>query len=88
MKEHEGKLDAGSKSALESSIAKVNEAAKGEDVAAIESAIGQLEQAAQALYKHMAEAQGAGGEADAGAQSAKSAGGDEDVIDAEFEKSE
>ncbi len=91
MKEHEDKLDAGSKSALESSIAKVNEAAKGEDVAAIESAIGQLEQAAQALYKHMSEASqgaGAGGEAEAGAQSAKSAGGDEDVIDAEFEKSE
>ncbi len=87
MKEHEAKLDAGSKSALESSIAKVNEAAKGEDVAAIESAIGQLEQAAQALYKHMQEAaQGAG--ADAGAQSAKSAGKDEDVIDAEYEKSE
>ena len=88
MKEHADKLDAGSKSALESSIAKVNEAAKGEDVAAIESAISQLEQAAQALYKHMAEAsQGAGG-AEAGAESAGKTESDEDVIDAEFEKSE
>jgi molecular chaperone DnaK len=87
MKEHADKLDSGSKSALESSIAKVNEAAKGEDVAAIESAISQLEQAASALYKHMQEGQQTAG-AGATAQSAAKSSGDDDVIDAEYEKSE
>jgi len=93
LKEHEDKLDEGSKTALESSIKKVNEAAEGEDVQAIESAISELEQAAQALYQHMAQAgeAGAAGGAEAGTQSAGTAAGsgsDDDVIDAEYEKSE
>ena len=92
IKEHADKLDDASKSAIESSIAKVNEAAKGEDVAAINSAIEELNQATHALSKHMYEA---------AAQAAPQAGGDaapqgtpadgsadEDVIDAEFEKKE
>ncbi len=87
MKEHADKLDAGSKSALESSIAKVNEAAKGENAAAIDGAIGELEQAASALYKHMQEAGQAPG-ADAGPEARKQPPADDDVIDAEFEKSE
>lgn len=90
LKEHEDKLDEGSKTALKSSIEKVNEAAKGEDVAAIESAIGELEQAAQALYQHMAQAaEGDGASPEPNAQSAgEASGSDDDVIDAEYEKSD
>ena len=87
LKEHADKLDAGSKSAIEAAVAKVKEAANGEDVDAIESAIKDLETAAHALSKHMYEqaaqagAAGPGGAAPGGA----TPGGD-DVIDAEFEK--
>ena len=89
MKEHTDKLDAGSKSALEASIAKVNEVAKGEDVAAIESAIGELEQAAHALSQHMYEGQPtAGAGPETAGQTAGKGGPDDDVIEAEFEKSE
>ncbi|MEX0717588.1 MAG: molecular chaperone DnaK [Planctomycetaceae bacterium] len=91
LKEHADKLDAGSKSAIEASITKVNDAEKGEDVAAIDSAIGELEQAAHALSKHMYEsaAQAGGGAQPGDGQAAGSgAGQEEDVIDAEFEKKE
>lgn len=91
VKEHGDKLDDASKSAIETSIKKVNDAAAGEDVAAIESAISELEQAAHALAQHVyQDAQAAGGAE--GQPTAESAGEtpkeDEDVIDAEFEKSE
>ena len=88
------KLDAGSRSAIESAIKRVNDAMTGEDVTAIESATSDLEQAAHALSKHMYESAGAGG-AGAGAAGAPPSGdghgggakpGEEDVIDAEFEK--
>jgi molecular chaperone DnaK len=91
LKEHGDKLDAGSKSAVESSIARVKEVEKGDDAAAIESAVSNLEQAAHALAQHMQSAatdgQPAGGPQPAGA-GAKTGGQDDDVIDAEFEKSE
>jgi molecular chaperone DnaK len=92
MREHADKLDAGSKSAVESAIKRVNDVMGGEDVAAIESATSDLEQAAHALSKHMYESAGAGA---AGAAGAEPSGdghgggakpGEEDVIDAEFEK--
>jgi molecular chaperone DnaK len=88
MKEHADKLDAGSKSAVESASAKVQEALKGDDVAAINSAAENLEQATHALSKHMYESQqAAGGAASGGApENGQAAGGDENVIDAEFEK--
>ena len=95
MKEHADKLDAGSKSAIESSIERVNKAAAGEDTAAIESAVKDLEQAAHALSKHMYEAAakaGGGGGAGGGQQpagnghSADNSGAGDNVIDAEFEK--
>jgi len=90
MKEHADKLDAGSKSAVESASAKVNEALKGDDVAAINSAAENLEQATHALSKHMYESAQAGGGAPEGgaAGNGQPAGGDENVIDAEFEKKE
>ncbi|MFQ5735088.1 MAG: molecular chaperone DnaK, partial [Planctomycetaceae bacterium] len=87
VKEHEDKLDGGSKSAIETSISKVNEAAKGEDAAAIESAIGELEQAAHALAQHMYQDAGAQPSTDGQPSEAKP-DEDESVIDAEFEKAE
>ncbi len=88
MKEHAEKLDAGSKSAVESASAKVQEALKGDDVAAINSAAENLEQATHALSKHMYESAQATGGPGAGEASpdGQAAGGDENVIDAEFEK--
>ncbi len=90
VKEHAEKLDDAPKSAIEASVEKVNEAAKGEDVAAIETAIGELEQAAHALAEHVykdAEAAAAADASPEGAAESSEAGGEE-VIDAEFEKAE
>jgi molecular chaperone DnaK len=87
MKEHAEKLDAGSKSAIEAAMEKVKEAEKGSDVAAIKSAVENLEQAMHALSKHMYEAAqqaSTAGAAPGGDGGAKPA--DENVIDAEFEK--
>lgn len=83
LKENADKLDDSSKQAIESSIEKVQEVAKGDDAAAINSALEELSQATQALYEHMAAAAQAGGET-AGATAGS--GADDDVIDAEFEK--
>jgi molecular chaperone DnaK len=82
------------KQAIEAAIAKVREAAKGEDVDQIKAAIGELEAAShamsEALYKATAGAaagaqpDGANGAAgDGGGASGQSA--DDDAIDAEFE---
>jgi molecular chaperone DnaK len=84
IKEHEAKLSAADKAPLEAAIAKARETAKGEDVDAIQSAHGALEQAAQALskvvYEATAQRGGAAPEAAAGAGK-----GPDDTIDAEFE---
>jgi molecular chaperone DnaK len=91
MKEHADKLDAGSKSAIETAVARVKEAEKSNDVAAIKSAVEALEQATHALSKHMYETSqaSAGGTAGAGAggpTAGAAAPADDNVIDAEFEK--
>ncbi len=88
LKEHAEKLDAASKSAIEAAIAKVKEKAEGEDPAAIDSAIEELNQAAHALSKHMYEQAGAGaaGAAQAAGAGQPGGGGDDNIIDAEFEK--
>ena len=90
MTEHADKLDEGSKSAIEAAIAKVKEAEQGDDVAAIKSAVEGLEQATHALSRHMYEAaqRAAGGAAETAGAAAGAAAGDENVIDAEFEKKE
>ena len=93
LKEHADKLDAGSKSAIEAAVAKVKSKADGDDVAAIEQAVSELEQAAHALSKHMYErgAQtppGDPGSAPSGDGAQGSGGPQEEVIDAEFEKKE
>ncbi|MBL8813390.1 MAG: molecular chaperone DnaK [Planctomycetaceae bacterium] len=84
LKEHSDKLDAGSKSAIEASIAKVKAASEGSDAAAIKSACDELMQASHALAQHMY-GDKAGGQPGPEA-GAKSGGSDDNVIDAEFEK--
>ena len=84
LREHGDKLDAASKSAIESSIAKVKSASEGSDTAAIKSAASELAQAAQALAQHMS-ADNSGPQAGP-ASSSGPGGSDDNVIDAEFEK--
>lgn len=90
LKEHEDKLDEGAKNAINGAVEKVKEAEKGDDVAAIKSAIENLEQASHALSKHIYEAANAAAGQDAGSAAGEeaAAGADDEVIDAEFEKKE
>jgi molecular chaperone DnaK len=85
--EHADKLDAASKSAIDAAVAKVKSKADGTDPAAIDQSVDELNQALQALSKHMYERASAGptgGAADRSGQPAP--GAKDDVIDAEFEK--
>ena len=92
-KEHADKLSENDTAPLEQAIEKVREAAKGEDVQAIKSAVEELEQASHALSKTLYESAEAGATAGADAASAGSPGDGEngesgaadDAIDAEFE---
>ena len=86
MTEHAETLDDDSKAAVEAAITKVNEAAGGEDVADIDSAVDELNQAAQALSKHMYDSAAAGNAEGTTGEEAEANGDDGDVIDAEFEK--
>ncbi|HID21959.1 MAG TPA: molecular chaperone DnaK, partial [Planctomycetaceae bacterium] len=92
LKEHADKLDEASKSAIEASIKKVNDAIAKEDTTAINSAIEELTQAAHAFSKHIYEAaaKSAAGAAPGGDGQGNAAKGaaDSEVIDAEFEKKE
>jgi molecular chaperone DnaK len=91
IKQQGDKLKDSDKQALEAAIAKVCEAAKGEDPDRIKAAAGELEAAShamsEALYKSAASGAGAqaapGDGATAGATAGQSA--DDDAIDAEFE---
>ena len=94
MKEHTDKLSDADRKPMESAIEKVRGVAKGDDVAAIKSAIDELEQASHAFSKTLYE-QGtrpAGPAGDDGAAEQPAASGvtaDEDeAIDAEFEVKE
>ena len=87
LKQNGDKLDAASKGAIESSVAKLNEALKTEDADQINSAVAALEQSLHAMAEHLYKDAGAQPGADAAAQAtggSKPAG--DDVIDAEFEK--
>jgi molecular chaperone DnaK len=92
LKEHADKLDDASKSAVESSMEKVKEAVKGDDVERINTALAELTQAAQALSEHINQAaapdaapDGTEDSADDGSDTTEA---NADVIDAEFEKKE
>jgi len=88
LKEHADKLDEASKTAIEAAMQKVRDAEKGDDPAALKSALENLEQATHALSKHIYEAanQGQAGATGAEASSSETKSGDDDVIDAEFEQ--
>ena len=94
MKENKDKLTDADKSAVRAAIDKVNEAKKGDDVAAINQAIEDLEQASQAMAEHLyaanAAAGGAGADGGRRGRRASADGGQggkaDDVIDAEFEE--
>ena len=89
IKENSDKLKDEDKQPLEAAIEKCREAAKGEDLDAIKSAVSELEQASHALSKAMYE--NAGAPAGSDGESAEHAEGEaqssetEDAIDAEFE---
>jgi molecular chaperone DnaK len=65
LEEHKDKLSESDRSAINAAIAKVNEAKKGEDAAALNQAIEELQRASQAMAEHLysagAQAGGAGG---------------------------
>jgi len=91
MKEHDAKLTAADRQAMNSAMEKVREAAKGDNAEAIKSALSQLEAASHAFSKTLYEKATAGAQATAGAganggsASKGAGGGDDDAIDAEFE---
>jgi molecular chaperone DnaK len=88
LKEHGDKLDAASKSAVEAAMETVKAAEKGEDPAAIKSAVENLQQALMAFSKIYEQAAAAGAsQAPDDGQPADVAGQKDDgVIDAEFER--
>ncbi|MBX3450185.1 MAG: molecular chaperone DnaK [Planctomycetaceae bacterium] len=83
LKEHGEKLDAGSKSAIESAMEKVRTAEKGDDPAEINAAVEQLQQAGYAMAQHI---YGDGGGQQVPTDGEAEAPKDDGVIDAEFEK--
>ena len=84
IKEHADKLQESDKAPLEAAIKKAREAADGEDLDAIKSAVQELEQASHALSKVMYEKAGQTA-ADSGPTADVGAGAGDDAIDAEFE---
>jgi len=89
IKEQGDKLSDSDKESLESSIANVREAAKGEDADAIKTAITELEAAShamsEALYKSTVEPQPSDAAPAADGDATETDASDDDAIDAEFE---
>jgi len=85
LKEHGDHLDDAIKERIETALTKVDEAIKGDDKEAIDSAVNELQQAGAELYKAAAEqAQADEGGAEGAERGGESASGDEEVVDAEF----
>jgi len=86
LKEHAAKLSDGDKGPIQAAVEKLKQVASGDDVAAIRTALGELEQASHAMAQHLYKSPQAGGET--AQPSGDGQGGAEkkdDVIDAEFE---
>ncbi len=83
LKEHGGKIDGSQIGPIEEAIKEVESAMKGEDKARIEARTTALEEAAQTLAAAAAAGSSAGA-AGPEAGSASAAGGNDDVVDAEF----
>ncbi|MCB8964337.1 MAG: molecular chaperone DnaK [Bacteroidales bacterium] len=90
LKEFGDKLPADKKGPIEQGLAKLKEAHKSQDVAAIEAATNELNAAWQAASEEMYKAQGAGQQQEAnpnaGASSGSSAKDDKEVTDVDFEE--
>jgi molecular chaperone DnaK len=85
LKDAGDKVKDSEKAPLQAAIEKVKQAASGEDVGAIKRAVGDLDQAAQGMSQHLGSQPGTAGSPppDQGGDASK--GGNDDVIDAEFE---
>ncbi len=81
MKEHDDKLSDADRGPLESAIARTREVAKGEDVAAIKTAVDELEQANQAFSKTLYDKTGADVDGAAGADGESDEATDDDATD-------
>jgi len=84
LKEHGDNLDAGIRQKIEDALNKVDEAVKGDDKDAIDSAVNELQQAGAELYKAAAEQAQAAESGAEGDESGATPGQDEEVVDAEF----
>jgi len=87
LSEHGDDLDAGVKQKIEDALAKVDEAIKGDDKAAIDVAVNELQQAGAELYQAAAQkAQSESAEQTAAADQgpATESSGNDDVVDAEY----
>ncbi|HZZ73958.1 MAG TPA: molecular chaperone DnaK [Pirellulales bacterium] len=90
LKEHKDKIKSTDRAPIEAAIAKTRETAQGENLDAIKSAIGELEQASHAMTKILYDANAAPA-ADGAAEATGSSTQmkpEEDAIDAEFEVKE
>ncbi len=93
IKENESELSEADRAPLEKAVEKTREAAKGENIEAMKSAIGELEQASHAFSKTLYEKtnqqtpdpQAAAGDAHTAARTDDSSSAADDAIDAEFE---
>ncbi len=94
LKEHGDKLEAGEKSAIEAALATAKDAAKGDDPEAIEKSLEALQAAsyklAEKVYQDKGQASAGAEEPSTSAQRGEKAhkaasGGDDNIIDADFE---
>jgi molecular chaperone DnaK len=92
LRDNADKVKDADKAPILAAVEKVKRAASGEDLAAIRTAIGELEQASHAMAQHLygqggpgAGGAGPAGAAEAGGDGKTATGGKEDVVDAEFE---
>ncbi|MBL8799952.1 MAG: molecular chaperone DnaK [Planctomycetia bacterium] len=87
LRDNADKISEGDKAPIQAAVEKAKQAAKGDDLAAIRSAVTDLERAAHAMSQHLYSKAGPTPGADgAGAKPAGDGkGGKDDVIDAEFE---
>lgn len=83
------KLEAGEKESIEAAISELEEAMKGDDKDSIEAKTKALAEASSKMAERLYAQPGEGAAPDAGADAsaeANNAGGDDDVVDAEFEE--
>jgi molecular chaperone DnaK len=90
LEEHGEKVSPETRSAIESAISNVEDKLKGDDAEALKRAVEELEKSSMELGKAVYEAEAAkqqqtGGAGAADADDAGKSGGDDDVVDAEFE---